>query len=118
MPAAIAARCAERQGKYWAFREAVFQRQRQLGSEPYPEIAAALGLDAAALETCRRESAVRDAVEADLALGQANGIEATPSFVIGRRVDGKFQGEIVSGALSIDAFAQRIDALLDPKSER
>jgi len=117
VPAAIAARCAERQGKYWEFREAVFQRQRQLGAEPYAEIANSLGLDAQALDACRRDPEVRTAVEADLSLGQANGIEATPSFVIGRRVDGKFEGEIVSGALPIDAFAQRIDALLDQQSQ-
>jgi len=32
--------------------------------------------------------------------------------VIGRVVDGQFQGEIVSGAQPFEAFAQRIDALL------
>jgi protein-disulfide isomerase len=112
MPAAIAARCAEQQGHYWEFREAVFRQQARLGSEPYAQIAASLGLDTAALEACRRDPEVRQAVESDFALGESNGIEATPSFAIGHRVDGKFQGEIVSGALSIEAFSQRIDALL------
>ena len=112
MTAAIAARCAERQGKYWEFREAVFSQQSRLGSDPYAQIATSLGLDAEALDACRRDPEVRRAVDADFALGESNGIEATPSFVIGRRVDGKFQGEILSGALPIEALSQRIDALL------
>src|SRR6476469_6380197 len=61
MPAAIAARCAEQQGRYWEFREAVFRQQARLGGEPYAQIAASLGLDTAALEACRRDPEVRRA---------------------------------------------------------
>jgi protein-disulfide isomerase len=112
LPAAIAARCAERQGKYWEFREAVFQRQGELAREPYDDIASSLGLDRAQLASCRKDPTVRERVEGDVALGQSTGIDGTPSFVIGRRVGDHFEADVVSGALPIEAFAAKIDALL------
>ena len=117
LPAAIAARCAEQQGKYWEFREALFQRQPELAREPYDDIAGSLGLDRAQLASCRKDVTMRQRVEADVALGRASGIDGTPSFVIGRQVDGHFEAEVVSGALSIEAFAARIDALLQQQPQ-
>jgi protein-disulfide isomerase len=112
LPAAVAARCAGAQGRYWEYRDALFAAQSRLGSEPYAGLAAQLGLDAAGFEACRADPATLEAVRADAALATANGITGTPSFVIGRVVDGEFAGELVSGAGSFEQFAARIDALL------
>ena len=101
------ARCATR-----ADREALFRGQAQLANAPYAALAARFGLDVARFEACRADPAVAAAVRDDAALAARNGIASTPSFVIGRVVDGQFQGEIVSGAQPFEAFAQRIDALL------
>jgi protein-disulfide isomerase len=117
VPAAVAARCAERQGRYWEFREQVFKHQAELGSEPYSKLAQSVGLDGAQLDACRADPAVQAAVQADVALGESNGISGTPTFVIGRRVDGKFEGEMLTGAQSIDAFSARIDALLSASQQ-
>ena len=37
--AAVAARCAGEQGRYWEYRHAVFAAQRRLGTEPWEELA-------------------------------------------------------------------------------
>jgi predicted DsbA family dithiol-disulfide isomerase len=52
-------------------------------------------------------------VRSDVALAAGSGITGTPSFVIGRLVDGRFQGEVIKGAQPYAAFAARIDALLE-----
>jgi protein-disulfide isomerase len=112
IPAAVAARCAGDQGFFWEYREAVFRDQSRLAGAPYAELAGRLGLDVERFEACRANPALTAAVREDAALAAANGIAATPTCVIGRLVDGEFQGEILSGAQPFEAYAQKIDALL------
>ena len=112
LPAAVASRCAGVQGRYWEYREALFRGQSQLASAPYAAIAERFGLDVPGFEACRTDPATAAAVREDAALAARNGIASTPTFVIGRVVEGQFQGEIVSGAQPFEAFAQKIDALL------
>jgi protein-disulfide isomerase len=112
LPAAIAARCAGQQGRFWEFREALFRDQAQLATGTYAGLVQSLGLDAAQFADCRRDPAVAQSVQADAELAAASGIRATPSFVIGRIVDGAFKGEILSGAQPFENFQARINLLL------
>ena len=113
IPAAIASRCAGEQGRYWDYRESLFRLQGRLGEEPYDELAEQLGLDRAAFANCRLDTDQLAAVEQDTSLARAQGIASTPSFVLGRLVDGQFVGEQFSGAQPYADFAARIDALLE-----
>lgn len=112
LPAAVASRCAGEQGQFWEYREALFASQSLLGTEPYGRIASQLGLDAAQLEACRADGEQESNVRADLAMATQYGIRSTPTFVIGRVVNGEFQGEVVSGAQPYEFFKAKIDALL------
>lgn len=112
VPAAVAARCAGAQGKFWEYREALFDVQSQLGSEPYARLASALGLDGTLFAACRADPATLQSVREDAALAAANGITGTPTFVIGRTVAGEFTGEVFSGAGTFEEFAARIEAQL------
>lgn len=112
LPAAVAARCAGQQGKFWEYREALFRDQSLLGQGRYTELAGTFGLDTARFETCRGDPEVAAAVRADAALAASSGIASTPSFVIGRVVNGEFEGEVMSGAQPFEAFQQRLDSLL------
>ena len=47
LPAAVAARCAGEQGRFWEYREALFRGQSKLATAPYDEIARRFGLDVA-----------------------------------------------------------------------
>lgn len=117
MPAAIAARCAGQQGKYWEFREALFHEQARLGTEPYAELASRLGLDGEPFARCRADPAMLQSVREDIALAAASDIDSTPSFVIGRVINGQFEGEVISGAQPFEVFQQRIDALLQQSQQ-
>jgi protein-disulfide isomerase len=112
LPAAVAARCAGQQGKFWEYREALFRGQSRLANAPYDELAGRFGLDVAKFAACRAAEATVESVRADAAVAAANGIASTPTFVIGRVVNGEFAGEIVAGAQPFNVFAQKIDSLL------
>jgi len=112
LPAAVASRCAGEQGRFWEYREALFASQSLLGTEPYGRIAGQLGLDVDRFEACRAKGEQESNVRADLATAAQHGIRSTPTFVIGRVVDGEFQGEVVSGAQPYEFFKAKLDALL------
>jgi len=125
-PAAVAARCAGEQGKYWQYREAFFANQSQIVSnrsfdpqaplphaaDPLDALASKLGLDVASFKSCRRDVRQDAIVREDLAMARRDGITSTPSFMIGRVVDGELRGEAISGAKSFEELAAKIDALL------
>ena len=112
MPAAVATRCAGEQGKFWEYRHALFERQNELGTAPYDALAAELGLDVPRFAECQKDPAQVAAVRADIALAGSNRITSTPTFLVGRVVDGKLEGEGFAGAKPYADFAARIDAAL------
>jgi len=112
VPAAVAARCAGEQGKFWEMRQAIYLARGRLDREPYAAMAGELGLDVDRFEACRRDDRQLANVRADAALAAAEGIASTPAFVIGRIVDGEFKGETIVGAKPYAVFAAKIDALL------
>jgi protein-disulfide isomerase len=112
IPAAVATRCAGEQGKFWQYRESVFADQSQLASDPFDALASKLGLDVAKFKTCRRDLRQDAVVRDNLQMAMRDGIASTPTFMIGRVVDGEFQGETVTGARSFDEISKRIDAYL------
>lgn len=112
IPAAVAARCAGKQGKFWQFRDALFADQAQIASDPYDALAGKLGLDVAKFKSCRRDIRQDSYVREDLAMARRDGITSTPSFMIGRVVDGELQAETMSGAKSFEEFAAVIDKIL------
>jgi protein-disulfide isomerase len=113
VPAAVAARCAGEQGRFWEYREALFAARATLSPELYVALARRLGLDEPRFAACRADGRQEANVRSDVALAAGSGITGTPSFVIGRLVDGRFQGEVIKGAQPYAAFAARIDALLE-----
>jgi protein-disulfide isomerase len=112
IPSAIAARCAGEQGHYWEYREALFRGQAQLATAPYDNLAEHFGLDVARFAACRADGRHALLLRQDAELAAAQGISVTPSFVIVRVVDGKFVGEIITGAQPLEVFEQRLQALV------
>ena len=113
VPAAVAARCAGEQGRFWEFREALFSAQATLRDEPYAELARKFGLDLDKFAACRSDEGQTARVLEGIELARANGITSTPTFLIGRLVDGQFQGDKISGAQPYDVIAAKIDELLE-----
>jgi protein-disulfide isomerase len=117
-PAAIAARCAGEQGRFWDARDALFAAQPQLSDARIRTTVLGLGLDAAKYDACVKNPATLAAVRADADEAAAAGVSGTPGFVIGRASNGSVEGTVVSGAQPFPAFAQRIDALLAAPAPR
>lgn len=111
--AAVAARCAGRQGAYWRMHDALFGNQRRLGPELYAELATDLKLDQDAFNACLTDGSEGQKVEVDFSYGQELQVQGTPTFFIGRLENGQLvDARRIVGAQPFSAFAQAIDALL------
>ncbi len=114
LDAAEAARCAGAQGKFWEFRDAVLSA----GTPPMPDELTAdaqkLGLDSGAFAHCQQIAEFRADIKSDEDDAIAAGIDATPSFVIGRVVNGWLEGTTLRGDRPYAAFQSAIDSLLSP----
>ncbi len=107
--AAEAARCAGEQGKFWEYRDALFEVPR-VTDEVHPEIVGSLELDQDSFDECTVSGRHRGAVEADSLEAQKLGIRGTPAFII--------NGILLSGARPMEEFTRVIDAELAAKRER
>lgn len=104
--AAIAARAAAKQGRFWAFHDAFYARQPPRGRGRINDgflhgLAQKVGLDVARFDADRRDRTVRSAMEADFAFGQRLGVPGTPAFLI--------DGEPFFGAQPLAKFEQAIE---------
>jgi len=107
--AAEAAYCAGDQGMFWDYHDILFQNWAGEGTGNYSDdrlrgYADAIGLDANEFSDCLESGAHNSTVKQDFTEGQANGIRATPSFLI--------NGELVEGALPYSKFETVIEAAL------
>ncbi|MBI4034913.1 MAG: DsbA family protein [Candidatus Chisholmbacteria bacterium] len=105
-PAALAARCAGEQGKYWQMHDQLFKNQdqwvnlSQLG-ETFKSYARQLGLNQNQFGSCFDEEKYNGVIEADLALANQLGATGTPTFFI--------NGRSLVGAQPLAAFESVIE---------
>jgi protein-disulfide isomerase len=110
-PAAVAARCASEQNKFWEMHDLLFQNQRDLSEPALVRYGTEVGLNAAAYATCRAAGKAGEGIQKDLEAGQEFGVTGTPAFFI--------NGRFLNGARPIESFTQVIDEELaagQPKS--
>lgn len=105
--AAVAARCAGRQDKYWAYQEALYANQREWAQTTDPtsmflDIALEAGLNTQRLKQCIAQGATRDVVQRSRNLGEKIGIRATPTVMVGSKV--------FTGAVSYDRILNIVQA--------
>lgn len=87
-----AARCAEAQGKFWEYHDALFANQNILSSSEYPILAGQIGLDAQAFQTCLTNTATAQLMEQSFAEGKNLGVDGTPTLYV--------NGNLWSGAIA------------------
>ncbi len=113
VPAAIAAHCAAEQGKFWAINGALFANQRALGTELYERLAQTLNLDTDKFSTCVRSPLSRKSVQMGVQEAKRYGLNSTPSFILGRSVQGKVEiHRTARGFVDFETLAREIDSLL------
>ncbi len=107
--AARAALAAHRQGKFWEYRDLLYDNMSNLGDETYIKLATDLGLDLDAFNADRKSEAIAAVIEADEAEAAAHNMRSVPSFVV--------NGVKVRGARSVEYFGEVIERLLAEKAE-
>ncbi|MGA2802667.1 MAG: thioredoxin domain-containing protein [Verrucomicrobiota bacterium] len=111
-PAAEAAFCAQLQSNFWPMRDRLFTNSEQLGATNFVNAAKALNLDLASFIKCLEQKTATSQLARDQQDAQAAGITATPSFVLGRPVNGKVTGPLLVGAKPAADFQAEIENLL------
>lgn len=99
-PAAIAAHCADRQGKFWEYHDSLFDRQSYLSEDELRNAGIEVGLDMNAFARCYDAADTLAVVRKDYEEGLALGILATPTVFVG--------ADSYAGALSISQLSQLI----------
>ncbi len=100
-PAAEAANCANEQGLFWEFHNALFGGAYGLNRDAYIAYATDLGMDVDSFTTCIDERRYADEVQADFEYAAGFGIRSTPTFFI--------NGLAIIGAQPFEVFQQVIE---------
>ena len=100
-PAAIAARCAMKQDKFWQMYSVLFNNQSALSDSNFVGYADRIGLDKSKWKACLDDKAVADAVDKNFQSGVRLGVTGTPAFFI--------NGRRLSGAVPFASFKKIID---------
>ena len=101
MDAAKAARCANEQGKFWQYHDALFADQSKLAPADLKATATKLGMNSSKFDTCFDSAKYDSQIKADQAAGEKVGVDGTPAFFI--------DGRPLTGAQPIPKFEDLID---------
>lgn len=109
--ASRAAACADEQGKFWQMHDALFEAQDQWNGEAtsnpngiFKDLGKQIGLNQKQFDDCVDSKKTQAKVQAHEELAIQQHINATPSFIIG--------GKIQEGAITYDEFKSFVDAAL------
>lgn len=101
MDAAKAARCANEQGKFWPYRDALFADQSKLAPADLKATAKSLGMNSSKFDACFASTKYDGMIKADQAAGEKAGVDGTPAFFV--------DGRPLIGAQPVNKFEELID---------
>ena len=100
--AALAARAAQEQGKFWEYHDLLYENQSGgFSDERLVEMAREAGLDVEVFEADLTSRRYEEAVARDFQEGQQRGITGTPTFVI--------NGEVLTGLQPLGVYEDAIE---------
>lgn len=111
MPAAVAAKCADKQGKYWEMHKELFEVQNKepLSLQVYSNIAKKINLNDSEFKKCLddKDGEIKKTILADIKEAETLGINGTPTLYInGHKYEGNF---------SVESLKKEIDSRLASK---
>src|SRR5664279_2445276 len=115
MRAAMAARCAGEQGKFWELRDTMGANPDALDIDHILGFAANLKLDTAALRMCIESGKYKERVQTDVLEAMKIGANGTPTFIVGKSVGNGVDGELVVGAMPFQMFDAKLKELKGAK---
>ena len=113
--AAVAARCAGAQGRYWPMHDRLFSERGRLDSGSLKNHAKAIGLDQPAFDKCFSEREFLESIFRDRQEANRWGFHGTPGFILMRTAGGPTEREpaiAIPGAVPFEDFAEEIDRML------
>jgi protein-disulfide isomerase len=111
MRAAMAARCAGEQGKFWELRDTMGANPNSLDLEHIVGFAADLKMDTGALRACIDSGKYKERVQNDVLEAMKIGATGTPTFIVGKSVGEGVDGELVVGAMPFQMFDVKLKEL-------
>lgn len=107
--AALAARAAQEQGRFWEYHDVLYENQGSVNSGAFSDealvgFAEEVGLDTEQFEAALTSGRYESVVQSDLREAQNAGIQGTPSFTI--------NGQRLVGPQPLEVFEQVIEAEL------
>jgi len=103
--AAIAAKCAAKQSKFWEYHDMLFENQNKLRRQNLIGYARKVGLKIKSFKNCMLDKTISRQVEEDLTKATQYSIRSTPTLII--------NGEVVEGSVSYPYLKEKILDLLD-----
>jgi len=108
-----AVHCADNQGKFLEMHNRMLQYPSELSLNVLFKIAKGINLEESDFTKCMKQPEYLLALKKSVIDSKNIGIQATPSFIIGKQKDKEtFQGYKVRGAQPVFVFQQKIDQLL------
>ena len=107
--AALAARAAQEQGRFWEYHDVLYENQGSVNSGAFSDealvgFAEKVGLGTEQFEAALTSGRYESVIQSDLREAQNTGIQGTPSFTI--------NGQRLVGPQPLEAFEQLIEAEL------
>lgn len=116
LPAAVAAECANEQGKYWQYHDTLFEKQNSWAKldtdsviSTFSQYAEEVGLQKQQFDSCLESGKYLEEIQHDLNDGRSYDVTGTPGFFIGNEEIGFVK---LSGAQPFDSFKKVIDSQL------
>jgi protein-disulfide isomerase len=83
--AAVAARCANQQGKFWEYQNLLFAQNQNFKTETFIDIAKSLSLDTGDFKKCLNNEATATLVKNDITEANALGINGVPMVFVNKQ---------------------------------
>jgi len=102
--AAVAARCAGEQHKFWEMRDLMVVNAADLSPDSLLKYGQQINLDMTAFSACLNDKKYTATIQKDVADAGTLGISGTPSFVIGKTAKNQIDGVRIVGAVPYSVF--------------
>ncbi|HEY3591839.1 MAG TPA: DsbA family protein, partial [Buttiauxella sp.] len=112
--AAIAARCAGEQHKFWEMRDLLLTNHADLSPGALLKYGKQIKLDMSAFGSCLNDKKYTSDIQKDVADAGRMGIGGTPSFVVGKTAKDEITGVWIAGAVPYSEFETAIKSQMNP----
>jgi protein-disulfide isomerase len=113
--AAVAARCADRQGRFWSYHDLLYasqqgENQGGFARESLVGLARFAGLDQVVFRACLDDPAIAKAVAAEKVVGEGYGVKSTPTL----RISGPGGTVLIAGVKDVKTIVGAIEQVVKP----